>query len=53
MESIRIAGPGKYELDLVSLFKGEPLIFKLAEGKYMVDIAESFKKFTDQAKGKK
>jgi len=29
------------------------LIFKLAEGKYMVDIAESFKKFTDQAKGKK
>jgi len=45
LESIRIAGPGKYELDLVHLFKGEPLIFKLDEGKYMIDLAKSFKQF--------
>jgi len=33
LESVRVLKPGKYELDLVQLFKGEPLIFKLAEGK--------------------
>jgi len=45
LEAIRILKPGKYELDLVHLFQGEPLIFKLEEGKYMIDIAESFKNF--------
>ena len=44
LESIRIVKPGKYELDLVHLFKGEPLIFKLEEGKYMIDLIQSFKK---------
>ena len=44
LESIRIKKPGQYELDLVHLFKGEPLIFKLAEGKYMIDLVESFKR---------
>lgn len=43
VESIRVLKPGKYELDLVHLFKGEPLIFKLDEGKYMIDLAKSFK----------
>ncbi len=50
LEAIRILKPGSYELDLVSLFKGEPLIFRLEEGKYMIDIAESFKQFTDKSK---
>lgn len=52
LESIRVLQPGKYELDLVHLFKGEPLIFKLEEGKYMIDLVESFKKFTDKVKTK-
>jgi hypothetical protein len=43
LESIKVTQPGKYELDLVHLFKGEPLIFKLEEGKYMIDIIQSFK----------
>ncbi len=43
-ESINVLKPGKYELDLVHMFKGDPLIFKLDEGKYMIDIAESFKR---------
>lgn len=42
LESIRILKPGKYELDLVHLFKKEPLIFKVGEGKYMIDLIESF-----------
>jgi len=43
LESIRIIKPGKYELDLVHLFKNEPLIYKLEEGKYMIDLPMSFK----------
>jgi hypothetical protein len=43
-ESINVLQPGKYELDLVHIFKGDPLIFKLEEGKYMIDVVESFKR---------
>ena len=32
IEAIRSIEPGKFELDLVSLFKKDPLIFKLGEG---------------------
>ena len=45
LEAIRVLKPGQYELDLVHLFKGEPLVFKLEEGKYMIDLAQSFKDF--------
>tara|TARA_Y100000310_G_scaffold46371_1_gene43066 strand:- start:65 stop:409 length:345 start_codon:yes stop_codon:yes gene_type:complete len=42
IESIRVMKPGKYELDLVHLFKKDPLIIKLDEGKYMIDLAQAF-----------
>ncbi|MAE42687.1 hypothetical protein CMO93_02865 [Candidatus Woesearchaeota archaeon] len=45
LEAIRILKPGRYELDLVHLFKKEPLIFKLEDGKYMIDLVQSFDKF--------
>ena len=51
LEAIRVLRPGKYELDIVHLFKKEPLIFKLEDGKYMIDLVESFKQFTDKVKG--
>lgn len=41
-ESVRVLEPGKYELDIIKLFKGAPLVFKLEEGKYVIDIAETF-----------
>ena len=44
LEAIRILKPGKYELDLVNLFKKRPLIYKLGDGKYMIDLPESFRK---------
>jgi len=45
IESIKILAPGKYELDLVNLFKKkQPLIYKLEDGKYVIDLIESFKK---------
>ncbi len=43
LETIRVIKPGKYELDLVHLFKKDPLIIKLEEGKYMIDLAQAFK----------
>ncbi|MBI5872272.1 hypothetical protein HZB88_04280 [archaeon] len=41
-ESIKIEEPGKYEIDLVDLFRGKPLVYKLAEGKYIIDIISTF-----------
>ena len=52
LESIRVLKPGKYELDLVHLFKKEPLIFKLDEGKYMIDIIETFSNLIGKRKKK-
>ncbi|MDP3733718.1 MAG: Zn-ribbon containing protein [Nanoarchaeota archaeon] len=43
VESIRVLKPGKYELDLVHLFKKDPLIIKLDEGKYIIDLGQAFK----------
>ena len=50
LETIRLLKPGKYELDLISLFRGKPLIYKLEEGKYFIDIASSFRKQDEEEK---
>ena len=44
IESIRITGDGKFELDIEKLFKRDrPLIYKLEEGKYIIDLASTLK----------
>ena len=44
LESIRVLEPGKYEIDIVNLFsKKRPLIYKLEEGKYIIDLASTIK----------
>lgn len=43
-ESVHIPEPGKYELDLVKLFQQAPLIFKMEDGKYIIDVAQSFER---------
>ena len=43
LESIRVVKPGKFEIDIVHLFKKDPLIIKLEEGKYMIDLPQAFK----------
>jgi len=53
IEAIRVLKPGQYELDLVHLFKGEPLVYKLEEGKYVVDLIESLKILAAKKEGKK
>ena len=44
IESVRVTGSGKFEIDLVNLFSKErPLIYKLEEGKYIIDLASTLK----------
>ena len=44
LESIRITEPGKYEIDVVNLFdKKRPLIYRLEEGKYVIDLTRTHK----------
>src|SRR3989344_9530408 len=44
IESIRVTGEGKFELDIAKLFKKDrPLIYKLQEGKYIIDLASTLK----------
>jgi predicted nucleic acid-binding Zn-ribbon protein len=38
LESARVLGPGKFELDIVSLMNRRPIVFKESEGKYSIDI---------------
>ncbi len=46
-ESVRVTGDGKFELDLVNLFnKKKPLVYKLEEGKYLIDIARTLREHT-------
>lgn len=52
IESVRVVGPGKFEIDLVNLFrKDRPLIYKLEEGKYIIDLASTLKKSMKDVKG--
>ena len=45
LESVRVMGDGKFEIDLVNLFnKKRPLIYKLEEGKYIIDLASTLKR---------
>jgi hypothetical protein len=44
IESVRVVSSGKFEIDLVNLFrKDRPLIYKLEEGKYIIDLASTLK----------
>ena len=49
IESIRVTGEGKFELDLTKLFqKDKPLVYKLEEGKYIIDLASTLKKSLEE-----
>jgi uncharacterized protein len=44
LESVKVLEPGKFEIDIINLFsKKRPLIYKLEEGKYIIDLSGSFK----------
>jgi predicted nucleic acid-binding Zn-ribbon protein len=54
LESVKVIGRGKFEIDVVNLFnKKRPLIYKLEEGKYIIDLASTLRKANiDEAKKK-
>jgi uncharacterized protein len=42
VESVRVTDEGRFELDLVNLFNNkQPLVYKLEEGKYVIDLPAS------------
>ncbi len=44
IESVRSIGEGKFELDLSKIFRRDrPLIYKLEEGKYIIDLASTLR----------
>ncbi len=38
LESVKVLEPGKFEIDLVGLINRKPIVFKLEEGKYIIDL---------------
>ncbi|MBS3157176.1 hypothetical protein J4442_03315 [Candidatus Woesearchaeota archaeon] len=42
LESIRVLKPGKFEVDIVNLMRGKPVVFKMENGKYIIDLATTF-----------
>jgi len=44
IESVRVISEGKFEIDLVNLFsRNRPLIYKIEEGKYIIDLSSTLK----------
>ena len=44
-ETVKITGPGKYILDVPNLFsKKRPLVYKLEDGKYVIDLSSTVKR---------
>lgn len=42
IEAVRVSGPGKFEIDIVNLFKKDrPLIYKIGDGKYIIDLTST------------
>ena len=49
VETIRVLGPGKYELDVMGLFRDSRVVIQIGDGKYRIDIASMFKKSQEDA----
>jgi len=45
IESVRVVGDGKFEIDIINLFrKDRPLIYKIGEGKYIIDLSSTLER---------
>lgn len=43
IENIRVSEPGKFEINIVDMFNKKPLVCKVGEGKYIIDLISTFK----------
>jgi len=41
LECINVVEPGKFEIDIRHLLQGQPVVYKMEDGKYIIDIASS------------
>jgi len=41
IECINVLSSGKYEIDVNKLMSRKPIVYKIAEGKYLIDVAGS------------
>ena len=41
VENLRVAGEGVYQIDLGSLMRGDPLVMKMRDGIYRLDLSPS------------
>jgi len=53
LESVRILEPGKYEIDISRVFDtNRPVVYKLQEGKYIIDLSSTIKGSLKELKNK-
>ena len=43
IENIRVVKPGQYEISLIDIFKKKPVVYRVGEGKYIIDLVSTFK----------
>lgn len=42
LESVWVKKPGKFDIDLVKILSKKSLVYKIEEGKYIIDLASTF-----------
>ena len=53
IENINVEQHGKFMIDVVKLFKGDPVVYKTGDGKYTIDLGATFQNFAAKKKRKK
>ena len=48
LEAIRIVRPGKYMIDVTTLFNQRPIVIRVGSGKYEIDLSTIMKKWKDK-----
>ena len=43
LENIRVVKPGQYEISLIDMFNKKPVVYKVGDGKYIIDLVSTFK----------
>lgn len=44
IETIKMIEPGKFEIDISALMRGEPIVIRISDGKYFIDLTSAFRK---------
>jgi hypothetical protein len=43
LATVKTVGPGKFEIDISALMRGEPVVINISDGKYFIDLPSAFK----------